>query len=121
MHNHNHHQSQSQGNQVVGQTTVISDPTARPGQGGALRALREFGSGTRGGASRPSTRGEFNFEQSNEKMAQVTSALLGTAGGEEGEAGAVPHLADAAYNKSSSFYDNLQSGSGGMRRDDERR
>ena len=101
-------------------------------------SLREVG---RGGPAPEEARGaEFDMEASNARMAslglgpsasEIASAGTDLAGGSDGTEGAAadaaappfakPVLAKAAYNKSSSFFDSLSSGQGGLGRQEERR
>ena len=86
------------------------------GMAGATAVMREFGVEHRG---KKVPKEDFDLESSETKM-QAAARALAEANGEaeagDEEAGSLeaaappkPHLADAAYNKSDSFFDSLTS------------
>ena len=102
-----------------------------PGMGGALKGAREFGNQFhRGGPGRPRhPRGEFDFTDVADKLTAAASDMFAqqkSGGGapsdaDAGEVVVKPVLAAAAYNPSTSFFDNLKSTGGSGRHFDERK
>ena len=113
------------GNYHHGGSGVNVHGTSRfTGSGESLKGIREFGN--RGDQPEKATAPDFDMEAGNERMAAETAKLLQTASNvqtvvHDDVTEIKPALAAAAYNKSSSFFDNLDTSTSGLRRDEERR